>query len=386
MVTGAGPAGARSAWLCAQAGLRTLLVERGGVPREKCCAGGLLERASGLLEEPLPSSVIEQEITSVSIVHADFRADFELQARAAVTVRRSAFDAYLAERAVKAGAELWSRSTITKVAERPEGVEMTVDGRAVASKALIVAEGATSRTASALFGPYRGRDQGMGVATTCRLDRDPGGRMEFHFLGTPLEKFPYRFQFPLNGWMFATRRGANIGVAGKDLSGERYRAGMDLMRRNVEERYGEVLDVRTSAHPIPMVPRRRLHTRRCLVVGDAAGLASPMSGEGMTNAFKSAALASEAVRGLIADGASLSSYRRGVASDILPIIRASRAISPPVQWLMGVVDTPLLVKKLRDDPEMVSTCLRISRGEVEWEALLRLVVRRFPYLFFSSLT
>jgi flavin-dependent dehydrogenase len=120
-------------------------------------------------------------------------------------------------------------------------------------------------------------------------------------------------------------------------------------------------------------------------VGDAAGFASPLSGEGMTNAFRSATHAAEAVTGMIAGSRSLASYRRGVATDVLPVIRASRTISPKAQWLMGVVNTPVLMKKMQNDPELVSICLGISKGERSWEALLRLIARKFPYLFFSSL-
>ncbi len=386
VISGAGPAGARAAGLCAQRGLRTLLVERDGIPRDKCCAGGLLERAQALLGEPLPDSVIEQEITQVSIVHRDFREDFALPQRAAVTVRRRTFDAYLVEKAQKTGAEVWSGSPVERVKETDDGVVLVIGGREVRARTLIIAEGATSHTTSSLFGPYTGRRQGMGVATVGRLAKDPGGRMEFHLLGTPIERFPYAFKFPLNGWMFAAKNGANIGVAGKDVTGERYRAALGDLQRAIEDRYGELLDPWTAAHPIPVVPRKRLHTRRCLLVGDAAGLASPMSGEGMTNALKSAAYASDAVAGLIHDGVPLARYRRNVAADILPVIRASRAISPPVQWLMGVVDTAALMRELHGDPDLVATCLRISRGEEGWDRLLGLVVRRFPRYFFSSLT
>jgi len=386
VVTGAGPAGARSAALCARAGLRTLLVERDPLPRDKCCAGGLLERAASLLDDPLPETVIEREISTVSVVHTSFREEFSLPKRAAVTVRRSAFDAYLVDRAVKAGAELWTPSRISKLREDAESVELTIDGRMVSTKALIIAEGATSRTASSLFGLYPGSDQGIGISMTCQLERDPGGHMEFHFLDTPLARFPFTFKFPLNGWMFATRGGANIGVVGKDLSAVIYRRGMEHMRKVVEERYGATSEAHVSAHPIPMRMRNPLHTRRCLLVGDAAGLTSPMSGEGMTNALKSASLASSAVEGMVSGTSTLKRYQRDVQAEILPILRASRFISPAAQWLIGVVDTPTLVKKMHGDPELVSTSLRISRGEEGWESLLRLVARRFPYLFFSSLT
>lgn len=384
-ISGAGPAGARAAALCAQRGLRTLLLEREGIPRDKCCAGGLLERAHALLERPLPDSVIEQEITQVSIVHRDFREDFVLPRRAAVTVRRYAFDSYLAKEAEKAGAEVRSSSPVERAKENADGVTLTVGGREVRARTLIIAEGATSGTASSLFGPYSGRNQGLGMATIGRLAKDPGGRMEFHLLGTPIERVPLTFKFPLNGWMFAAKNGMNIGVAGKDVPGDGYRTALSDLQVTLEESYGELLEPWTAAHPIPVVPRKRMYTRRCLLVGDAAGLASPMSGEGMTNALKSAAYASEAVAELIKEGRSLSRYQRKVSADIVPIIRASRVISPPVQWLMGVVDTPLLMRRLHGDPELVSRCLRISRGEEGWESLFRLVVKRFPRYFFSSL-
>lgn len=210
--------------------------------------------------------------------------------------------------------------------------------------------------------------------------------MEYYLMGTPIERYPFRFKFPLNGWMFATRGGANIGVTGKDLGGAVYREALDALRKEVEGRYGEASGTHVSAHPIPMVPRRKLATRRCVLIGDAAGFASPLSGEGMTNAFRSAAHAAEAVGGLINDARSLCSYRRMVATDVLPVLRASRAISPQAQWLMGIVDTPALMRKMSDDAELVSTCLDISKGEKGWESLLSVIARRFPYLFFSSLT
>jgi flavin-dependent dehydrogenase len=210
--------------------------------------------------------------------------------------------------------------------------------------------------------------------------------MEYYLMGTPIERFPFRFKFPLNGWMFATKGGANIGVTGKDLGGAVYRDALDALQKEVERKYGEASETRISAHPIPMVPRRKLATRRCVLIGDAAGFASPLSGEGMTNAFRSAAHAAEAVSGLIHDDRPLSSYRRMVATDILPVLRASRTISPQAQWLMGIVDTSVLMRKMSGDAELVSICLDISKGERSWEALLGVIARRFPYLFFSSLT
>jgi choline dehydrogenase-like flavoprotein len=68
IVSGAGPAGSYSAYLCAKSGLRTLLLERSILPRKKCCAGGVLERAVRLLDLDLHANVIERELNGFHFV------------------------------------------------------------------------------------------------------------------------------------------------------------------------------------------------------------------------------------------------------------------------------------------------------------------------------
>jgi flavin-dependent dehydrogenase len=57
---------------------------------------------------------------------------------------------------------------------------------------------------------------------------------------------------------------------------------------------------------------RRLHGARFCLVGDAAGLARDMSGEGIGPAIRSGRLAAEAVAGLVRLGTPLDGYRRQI--------------------------------------------------------------------------
>jgi flavin-dependent dehydrogenase len=57
---------------------------------------------------------------------------------------------------------------------------------------------------------------------------------------------------------------------------------------------------------------RRLHGARFCLIGDAAGLARDMSGEGIGPAIRSGRLAAEAVAGLIRLGTPLDGYRRQI--------------------------------------------------------------------------
>jgi hypothetical protein len=69
-------------------------------------------------------------------------------------------------------------------------------------------------------------------------------------------------------------------------------------------------NVSLRGHPIPIYTRReRISTARTLLVGDAAGLADPLSGEGIRFAIKSGRLAAEAILSGNAEGYSRELYR-----------------------------------------------------------------------------
>ena len=96
------------------------------------------------------------------------------------------------------------------------------------------------------------------------------------------------------GWVFPKGDHANLGVGGWGREGPKLR---DHLGR-LADAYGLMVDDLTEVrgHRLPM---RRLGTPaaagRVLLVGDAAGLVDPLSGDGMYEAFVSARLAADAV-------------------------------------------------------------------------------------------
>jgi flavin-dependent dehydrogenase len=96
------------------------------------------------------------------------------------------------------------------------------------------------------------------------------------------------------GWVFPKGDHANLGVGGWMSEGPRLRDHLDHLARahGVEP---SALDA-VRGHRLPM---RELGARaacgRILLVGDAAGLVDPLSGDGIYEAFVSAKLAAEAI-------------------------------------------------------------------------------------------
>jgi flavin-dependent dehydrogenase len=111
IVAGAGPAGSTAARLCAEHGLRTLLLEKEKIPREKPCAGGLSIAASRELGLSLPGNLIERRCRGMRLVVGETQTTVQVEHDVAYMVRRSSFDAFLAGEAARASPPPLSRES-----------------------------------------------------------------------------------------------------------------------------------------------------------------------------------------------------------------------------------------------------------------------------------
>jgi geranylgeranyl reductase family protein len=365
VVSGAGPSGCHAAYHCARSGLKTLVLERQELPRVKCCAGGVLQRALGKLGSEVPESLIESEIRGFTVVREDFRKHFPLPDRAGITVRRSEFDQFLARMAEREGAELWTGGGVRAVKERPDKVVVATKSDVVEARYLVAADGVT------------------GMAASIDLKRDPGDSIEIHLIDTPTKNIRWG-GFPVNGWMFPRRSGGSIGVVGRSDGGRLKRLAWGIAGE-VSARYGQVGEPSFCSHSLPMAPRRRLSSERCVAVGDAAGFVNQITGEGLSYALESGRLAAMTIARSVERGKGLRSYERRCAASILPDLKATMALGPLLHWMVGVVDTQRFLRNFGERRELIDICLSIARGNLSWTSLLASTIFRFPGLFFSSL-
>lgn len=380
IVSGAGPSGSHAAYLCAIHGLRTLIVERATIPRKKCCAGGILKRALRCLDH-IPDSVIEDHLESFSVMIDDECFHFPMNTGIGVTVRREKFDTFMVKRAENAGVELMERRTIDRVKEREDRLEMTINGTTLSSKFLIIAEGATSRTARMVFGPPSWR-KGMGVAVECERGDYPDGCMEIHLLESPTPLY-FKFRFPTNGAVFPLKGSAIVSLVSMQGKND-IRHNLDRMFDRLGRRYGVEMIGDPCCHPVPLTSRYSVCSRRTLLVGDAAGFVSPLSGEGMTYALRSGELAARTVISAM-DGLPLSLYQRMCASEIVFHQRAASFFSPWLHWLTGVVTTKKLLSNLQSHNELLEAMASVAKGDSDWRIVLKKLIPSFPRLFFSSI-
>ncbi|HEY2073135.1 MAG TPA: geranylgeranyl reductase family protein [Gaiellaceae bacterium] len=290
-VIGAGPAGSTAAFRLARAGARVLLVDKARFPRDKPCGGGVTHRAARLLPfsiEPVVEDVIDRIECGL-----DFGPRFERRATAplAYMTQRKRLDHFLLQQAADAGAEV--------------RLETTVDARTLDADVVLGADGCNGTSAKQLG---VGGNVVHGVALEANYPYDAR-----HAHAITLQIACVRGGY---GWIFPKGDHVNVGVGGNASEGPTLRS---VLRRMCEE-YGVDPDTATETrgYRLPMRTAATVLVRdNAAVIGDAAGLVDPFSGDGMFEAFLSAQLVSDAI--LAGD---LPSYAGAVERRIAPLTNA----------------------------------------------------------------
>jgi flavin-dependent dehydrogenase len=318
VIVGGGPAGGTAAYELARRGLNVVLLEKERLPRYKVCAGGLTLKTAQLLDFDL-TPVYESEIT---------RGKCTFRCRSPVNID-------------------FGGQRVREIENKATEAIVKTSGRGFRCSVVIGADGANSLVARASGLMPRRR---AAVALETEIPASPDvlearrGCVHFDFGLVPRGY----------GWVFPKKEILSIGVGsfwGKAT-------GLKASLFNLMEMLGLTGDprqVRVRGHLLPLGGEDRvLHEGRVLLAGDAAGLAEPLTGEGIYYAVRSAKIAADVIHRTLQDDAiDLSPYSIQVNAEISHDLRYARALagllyrlprlcyhffvkSPAVQW--GVAD------------------------------------------------
>ena len=302
LVVGGGPAGSATAHHLAKAGAKVLLADKATFPRDKPCGGGLTTRA--FIRCPVdPTPVVEE---TVDVVELRFRYgdSVERHARAPVIymTQRRRLDAFLLDAARAEGVEVREGARVAF------GDGIRVGGDPVAADVVVGADGANGVTARA-FGLGEAIVRGVALEGNVAYGRVSHERYRRRAV-IELADIPGGY-----GWVFPKGDHVNVGVGAWQVEGPRLREHLE----GVCDAHGLCADELTSVrgHRLPLRrPATRIVGERALLVGDAAGLIDPVSGDGMYECFVSGSLAASAIIDLLAGR--LSSLE-GYATELRPL-------------------------------------------------------------------
>ena len=282
IVAGAGPAGSATAIRLARGGARVLLLDRARFPRDKPCGGGLTGRA--VRELPVDVTPVVEDVVHELEVRLRYRRRFVRRSDAPLVLmtQRRRLDAFLGEQAAEAGADFRDGITVEGVATAPDGVTLRAGGELVHGDVLVGADGVNGTVARAA-GLGGGRLYGIALEGNGPLLPGQAGRATIE-----LGVVPGGY-----GWVFPKDGHANYGVGGWAAEGPGLRGHL----RRLCKAHGVDPDVltRLQGRRLPMRRTTAAAGGRVLLVGDAAGLVDPLSGDGISEALLSARLAAEAI-------------------------------------------------------------------------------------------
>jgi len=189
-IAGGGPAGAACATLCATAGLRTLILEKGIFPRDKVCGDCLnpgcwpVFEQLGVAREVLASPHLP--VSRVTFAGADGRrVSFPLKGGEAgeIAMARRILDSILLRRSAEAGAEVCQDMTLRALSRDPAGLWLIEAGdRSFTARRLVAADGRNSTVARLLgVAPAARRDR-VGLQAHVPTPAGLGGGIELHLL------------------------------------------------------------------------------------------------------------------------------------------------------------------------------------------------------------
>jgi menaquinone-9 beta-reductase len=289
VIVGGGPAGSACAIFCAEAGLRTVLLEREKFPREKVCGDCLnpacwpVLRRLGIADavRDLPNGVLDA-VDFIGINGARVRVDLPRHEDAEIAVKRSIFDHLLLERARAAGARIYEGTMVTRL-EKTRWGDWKVDavGDKATAPVVVAADGRNSTIARFRNLLPRIQRERVALQTRIPLPSGFGNRVVLQFL-----KEGYSGQAPVNGEELNL---CLVGAAGS----------VDRLKKWAAKEFGVASDhawrtvtplTRTSLEPV----RDNL-----FLIGDAARVVEPFTGEGIYYAIRSAELAAKAITAII---------------------------------------------------------------------------------------
>jgi geranylgeranyl reductase family protein len=367
-IVGSGPTGSILSYELAKRGIKVLILEKEKLPRYKVCAGGITVRASSLIPFDF-SEVIENVIYGTRLSY-DLRPQKVRMYDKPLTymVSRDKFDYYLASKAKEAGAILKEEVFVRSIEPQSGQVLVTTDSGTFTTPLLVGADGANSMVVKSL-GLKNGFEYGLCLNCQIKVSRDK------------LQEWDQLMGFDMGipggyAWVFPKKDYLSVGA------GSSFRVIKQLrpyIKRLIQSfQLGEPDGQSLKGH---LMPIRRANTplsyQRVLLVGDAAGMVDPFSGEGIYYGLKSSYLALKAIlnftEGKTGD---LKGYDADVNSEIMPELKIARVIQK-----LNCITPRIYSHYLNENDRCWRAFCRMLRGEKTYTQIKNFLAPPFRAIF-----
>lgn len=358
IVAGAGPSGTFAAYNLANRGLKVLIIDKARFPRYKVCGGGIPVKARELLPFDL-SSICQSEVNSFM-----FSSNYDVEYKRTFDkpliqcFMRDDFDNFLLQKALSSGATLIESEKIKEIYRTNNTVSARTTASTFTARFLIGADGCNSITAKSL--KLMQKKVSMAYAIESEIKVSDSTMEKYHkTVGLDWGTLTNGY-----GWIFPKKDQLSVGVGGPLVLSKSIKGYYENLIKNLGLEIKE--NISMQGHFIPFRKgNNRIYSSSAVLVGDAAGLTDPLTGEGIYYALKSGLIAAETIIDIFDRRHNdMSIYQQRVDNEIMPELNAAL----PIQYIFNTA--PMYFHKmLRDNDRLWSAFCRILRGELSYTAV-----------------
>jgi geranylgeranyl reductase family protein len=321
IVIGSGPAGSSAAYYLAAQEANVLVLEKNFLPRYKTCGGGVVNRIKSLLPINF-DEIAEINCNNSEIYDHNNKLKFTTQRDGPIIIMtmREKFDYHILSLALKAGAKIKEGTEVVDIKNNNKVVEVKANNTTFYGRFVILSSGATGININKL-----------GLET--HNIKMPALEYEVFVNSSDYERFSKsaRFDFDIvphgYGWVFPKKDHLSIGVINikseqKDLNNliKDYFNLLGIKNVIKSERHGYFVPLNFKGSEFAKY--------RIILTGDAAGLADPVTGEGISHAIESGRIAAEAlIESEFNESAASYIYNKKIKDTILREIKFAKVIA-----------------------------------------------------------
>jgi geranylgeranyl reductase family protein len=310
VIAGCGPAGATAGALLARSGVHVALMDRCTFPRPKLCGGLLSGKTMALLghlfgetpETLTAGGIIDSMASEYSICWKNHTLVRQTSEVPFTFVERSVYDRFLLEKARSAGAEVMEGQALSRLDADANEV-FTSAGKRLKARFIIGADGCHS-VVRKFFPMHRTRHPersgNLAVGLEVSIPRNDSLQdMDHPRVHLGYVDWGYAWAFPNAGCII-------VGLGGlvhKNKFNFKEILSSFLSDLGVIPHPDGLRGLLVQGHPIPY--GNEMHDpvyKDLLLVGDAAGFADPITGEGIYHAQKSAEMAAQSILHALGSG------------------------------------------------------------------------------------
>lgn len=310
IIAGAGPAGATAAMQLGNSKLKVAVIEKEVFPRDKICGDALsadvlnqLKLIGGGILNEFKNFEHKQKIKNLSLIGSkenELKIELLDPEIEGATAKRIDFDTFLFNQLKKySNIEVFENHKIIEVTTHENYIEITTSQNRFKGAFVLAADGANSVVKSKLVGKnFNPNNFSAGLRQYFENVEFPTTKetIELHFLKGTLPGYLWVFPLPNNQ--------ANVGIGMLSAQVRRKKINLKNHFSRLIKEHPQLKNRFKNAKPLESVKgfnlplgnkKVKCSGNRFLLLGDAAHLIDPFSGEGIANAIRSGRVAADHV-------------------------------------------------------------------------------------------